>query len=103
MNLYNVMRGISAVECRTRNRESLVRICFETVSKFGHRRSLQDGTVHPAVGPINENLAIDGGGNVSEYSSCVMRNRARFTTSRQHLTHQSIATFNNEVTVHIYA
>ena len=37
---------------------------FATVSKFGHFRSLHDGSVDSSC--INEYLAIDSGGNVSD-------------------------------------
>ena len=45
-----VERGSSAVECWTRNRESLdSKPPFATISKFGHFRSLRDAPVHSAV------------------------------------------------------
>ena len=39
---------------------------FATVSKLGLFRSLQDAPVHSAVKCLNEYLAIDGGGNMSD-------------------------------------
>ena len=56
-------RGSSVVECRTVNRESPgSNPPFSAVSKFGHFRSLH----YASVLSVNEYLAIDGGGNVSE-------------------------------------
>ena len=55
-------RGISVVECWTRNQMNVgSNPTIATVSKIGHFRSLHDD-----VHCINEYLAIDGGGNVSE-------------------------------------
>ena len=55
--------GSSAVECRTRNRESLGSnpLCyrFEVCEFF-------------SLSCINEYLAIDSGGNVNEWSSCII-------------------------------
>ena len=42
-------RGDSAVECRTRDRESQSSNPLATVSKFGHFRSFHDAPVHSAV------------------------------------------------------
>ena len=44
-----VERSGSALECRTRNRESPGSNALRTVSKFGHFRSLHDAPVHSAV------------------------------------------------------
>ena len=53
--------GSSAVECRTPNRESPgSNPPFDSVSKFGHFRSIQDSPLYS----INEYLAIDSSGNV---------------------------------------
>ena len=52
------------VECRTRNRESPGSNPVVTVSKFGHFLSLHDASARLSC--INEYLAIDSGGNVSE-------------------------------------
>ena len=56
-------RGSSVVESRTRNRESPGSNPLATVSKFGHFRYLHYVSVNSAV---NEYLAIDSGGNVSD-------------------------------------
>ena len=62
----SVERVSSAVECRTHNQGPGFESPIATISKFGHFRSLHDAPVHSTVGPINEYLAIDGDGNVSE-------------------------------------
>ena len=60
-----VERGSSVVECRTRNQVSpRFESCFATVSKIGHFRSLH---WRPCwLSCINEYLAIDSGGHVSD-------------------------------------
>ena len=61
----NVERGSSAVECRTRNRASLGFVSsFGSVSKIGHFRSLHWRSSWLSC--INDYLAIDSGGNVSD-------------------------------------
>ena len=59
----------SVGKCQTRNRESPGSNPpgFDTVSKIGYVRSLQDGPGHSA-----KYLAMDSGGDVSEQSSLVM-------------------------------
>ena len=53
-----VERGSSVVECRTRNRESPGSNLFSKFGNFSRRLS--------PLSCINEYLAIDGGGNVTE-------------------------------------
>ena len=65
-----VERSSSAVECRTRNRESPgSNSLFASVSKIGHFRSLR------SLCCINEYLAIENGGNVCACSSRVIAAR----------------------------
>ena len=65
-NVLFLVATRSTVECRTLNRESPGSIPpFASVSKFGHFYSLHSDTC------VNEFLAIDSDGNVSELSSRV--------------------------------
>ena len=57
---FDVERGSSAVECRTRNR---LCYCFEVWAFLFSPRCTS------SLNCINEYLAIDGGGNVSEESA----------------------------------
>ena len=49
----------------SQSRETRFESSFATVSKFGHFLSLHDAPVHSEL-CINEYLAINSGGNVSE-------------------------------------
>ena len=65
LKCVNVERDSSAAErrYRKREREPGFESPFVTVAKFGNFRSLHDASVDSAV---NEYLAIDSGGHVSE-------------------------------------
>ena len=62
--------GGSAVECRTRNRESPGSnpLCY----RFGVLAFSFSPSCPISLSCINEYLAIDGGGHMSEWSSCII-------------------------------